>query len=124
MILEQPFIITARLLPGLRIGDGFLSFDPQTLAIYLDTPTFEHEATSFNTGAIRSIVGCFEAILGFMSACAESVQYEARTGNKGENADLFPEQVAQWLAAHNDDINMAQCEISDESGCPREELIH
>jgi hypothetical protein len=140
MKLHAPFIIGARLLPALRIGDAFLSLEGMTEvnvstgklrmrrmcpAFILDIGSQEYRIDDMQSGAggFRSVVEPFEMLLSFMSACAESIQYRQRTGHGGDNADLFAPAVAQWCADNSSEIESAQCAIQDESGEARHELI-
>lgn len=43
-------------------------------------------------------------LLSFLTACAESYP-------DGENADLFPRDVAEWAAQHSDELSMLRFEI-------------
>lgn len=36
------------------------------------------------------------SLLGFLSAFAESIEYEHGTGIEGENIDLFPKDLREW----------------------------
>lgn len=139
MQLHEPFIIGPRLLPALRIGDAILSLEGMTEAtvtgalrvrrmspaFILDIGSEEHRIDDLQSGAggFRSLVEPFETLLSFMSACAESIQYRARTGHGGDNADMFPPPIAQWCADHASDIEAAQCELQDENGNARHALI-
>jgi len=61
-----------------------------------------------------------ESLLSFLGACAESVQYAARTGkpiSDTENGELFPPWVADWAAQNSDEIAMVACEIEEEESC-------
>jgi hypothetical protein len=51
------------------------------------------------------------SLLGFLSACAESRAYGARTGHPGENADLFSEQVGAWAEGNSDEISLVLAEL-------------
>lgn len=48
-------------------------------------------------------------LLSFLTACAESISY--LPGGGGENADLFPRDVAEWAAQHSDELTMLALEI-------------
>ena len=56
---------------------------------------------------------CFAAILGFMDAAAESRQYRERTGRKGENEDLFPPHIVDWIVDNLDEIGNLRWEIEE-----------
>lgn len=131
MTLHPPFAISARLLPALRLGDGWLSMAGTLRApvFYLDVPgAWEHTIDDLRPpampGHFGGIVATFDALLSFMDACAESVAYADRTGRQGENADLFPAHVARWLADNAHALTCARLGICAEDGCtPREDLI-
>ena len=118
MEINAPCLITARLLPGVKIGDSWLSveygdYTPEgrmQYVIYLDTPQGEYVIDDICSGCQGgSLQQGLEACLSFMSAC----EYEARTGKRGENADLFAPEVAQWCVDNRDEIDMMQCELSE-----------
>lgn len=102
MILHPPFAISARLLPSLKIGEAWLSWDDGEFV--LDTPDFEYVIDDFHPGCGGGIPDYFEAILGFMEAAAESRQYRERNGRPGENEDLFPPHVVDWIVDNLDEI--------------------
>ena len=124
MILNSPLKISARLLPALKLADAWLSFDPSTCLFYLDVAetegrptTKEHTITGFRPPACRYqneeefVRESFDAILSFMSACAEGIGYELRTGRKSENGDLFEADVAAWCYENRDAIDEASWEL-------------
>jgi hypothetical protein len=132
MELHEPFIIGARLLPALRIGDAVLSLDSMAIAnvrssaeFHLDIGDQTYRIDDLRSGAtgFRSVVEPFSSMLSFMSACAESMRYRRSTGHGGENADLFEPAVAEWCADNASEIESAQCELEDENGHVRHELI-
>jgi hypothetical protein len=51
-----------------------------------------------------------------LDACGESYGYGLRTGQSGENADLFPEQVAEWAYQNSDELSMLACELEENKG--------
>lgn len=58
MILHEPFKISARLLPALRIGDAWLSWDGGVF--FLDRPDQpEYVIDDFHPGAIADVQECF-----------------------------------------------------------------
>lgn len=117
MILHPPFIITARLLPGLRIGDGFLSAEGTNF--YLDTPEFEYVIDDFSPGASRDLQEWFTAILSSMRAAVESRQYRLRQGKEFDpndtdsNETLFPPHIVDWIAAFMDDIDVIGWDLAE-----------
>lgn len=133
MILHEPFIISARLLPALRIGDGTLSLSGVGLGVegrlnpcfILDTPDFEYVDDRMQTGVGGSgTVSMFVNFLGFLGAAAESYRYELWSRSPGENSDLFPRHVLEWAYVNDDEIACALSDICEPgSDFPREELI-
>ena len=138
MILHDPFIISARLLPALKVGNGTLSLASASWAegprsefgkrmefgFYLDTPDFEYFDDRMQSGCGgASMVEAFENFLDFLEAAVESYRYEQRyLGAKGENTDLFPSYVVEWAAAQTYLVE-ARCSICDEEGLTLNHLI-
>lgn len=109
MILHPPFIIGARLTPALKIGDTYLSFDGSVFII--DMPGLTYEVTDYGPGAFHDTQECFKDILCFMQAAAESRGYRLRTGKPGDNEDLFPPHIVDWIVANKDEIEGLACEL-------------
>lgn len=131
MKLLPPFIITARLLPGLKIGDGFLSLAGVTkgevenclgarlrAGFILDLPdsvTFENDELQTGCGG-GTIESMFESFLSFLGAAAESYRYNDCDWEKideDDNASLFPRHVVEWAYQNSDEISMLECEIQE-----------
>ena len=115
MQLHSPFIITARLLPGVQVGDGFLSIeygghDPDGRTVYryhIDIPGHEYTGSDLRSGCQGGdLQSGMESLLTFMSACGESYAFTLRTGKQGENTDLFPPAIAEWCYRHSDELSM------------------
>jgi hypothetical protein len=122
MKINAPCIITPRLMPGIRIVDAFLSIEyrgkshdgRQVYRVSLDTPDFEYEDTSIQSGVGGgTLAQGLHSCLDFMSSCAESLAYGERTGRKGENSDLFPPKVAEWCRDNSDAIDLAAMELEE-----------
>ena len=112
MILHPPFKISARLLPALQIGDAWLSWN--NFEFFLDRPGEpEYVIDDFRPGLGAQPQECFAAILSFMDAAAESRQYRERTGRKGENEDLFPPHIVDWIADNVNEIACLRLEIEE-----------
>ena len=118
MKLHHPFIISARLLPALKIGEATLSWDGGTF--FLDTPDFTYEERNLDMGALgwRSSVVPFETLLCFLSAAAEAMRYEF-----SDNKDLFPEHVMAWCADNASEIDQAHVGLTNEDGDALHDLI-
>ena len=124
MQLTSPLAISARLLPAVQIGNGWLSWDASKGTAHLDTPTFEHTVSDFRVGP-QHMVGdddhiraCLGGLCSFLGACAESRAYAVHMGGDemdGENAKLFPPEVGEWAEQFSDEIGMIGCEL--ENGC-------
>lgn len=132
MILHHPFFIGSALAPAIKVGDATLSLlnvgwsddHRHRCSFELVTPDFthiDHEMCSGVGGS--STVDKFENYLGFMSACAESLAYKSYSGEPGENADLFPPHVGEWILDNKDEIDMTMCDLQDENGRVLEHLI-
>ena len=125
MKLSAPFVISARLAPAVQIGAACISYDSGRFVIDFPDGT-EHVVSGMSPPRCRvrgvndtpcSMLQCqFGALLSFLSACAESRQYAARTGREGESADLFPENVGQWAEENSDEISMLGVEIEETRG--------
>lgn len=124
MTLKTPFQISARLLPALQIGGAWINLeyskrpgrDGRTRYVWtIDLPDgTEHTGDDLQSGCGGgSLQEGFATLLSFLSACGESVNYGTRTGQAGENADLFPAPVGLWAADHTDDLSMACIEIEE-----------
>lgn len=132
LVMHHPFIITPRLLPGLRIADAFISItyarQPARRGVryeyHIDTPGHEYSAYDLESGMFGgTLVEGMDSLLAFLGACAESVRYCGDNSDPDSNASLFPKEIAEWAANHSNDIDCARCEISDDSGRPLNHLI-
>lgn len=56
--------------------------------------------------------GMLSTLLIFLGACAES--WDESPENRGEYAELFPEAVARWAAANDDEISCVQTDLEEE----------
>jgi len=127
MKLQNPIIISSRLLPAIRVGDhGMVSIT------YADRPGDDHRCRykyyidclassdgleyvgdDIQTGCRHSLQSGLEALLSFMSACGEAYAWQERTGQESEHADLFPETIAQWCADNQDELSMLAYELEE-----------
>lgn len=123
MILHDPFIITARLLPGLRIGEGdFISIEYLRRSKGFRTAyrvTFDIAGKEYTDDTLKS--GCqggtlqqgMASLLSFLGAAAESYAYGLRTGCAGENANLFDASIVEWAHQNSDEISLLAVEIEE-----------
>jgi hypothetical protein len=141
--LLTPFIISARLAPALEIGDATLSLigtdvkasdEPGALILgqrigatlvldFADGTEYECSDLQSGCGGFGSVVDIFESFLSFLSAAAEARAFTQRTGITSDNDDMFPPNVMQWAADNASEIEGAQCELQDENGDVRTDLI-
>lgn len=115
MLIHEPCVITPRLLPGLKIGDGFISVEylgevdrrgAPRFRYYIDTPDFEYEGSDLS--GWDGLQGALEACISFLSAAVEGSAYERATGRKSDNADLFPEHVVEWAAQYEGELYLEE----------------
>lgn len=120
MILTQPAVITARLLPGIKVGDTTISIayasasgHRMRYAYHIDNPEWEHSAEDLSSGCNHSLQSGLASLLSFLTAAAEAYAYTLRTGRESDNADLFPPHVTEWAYQNSDELSMLQCELQD-----------
>jgi hypothetical protein len=119
MTIHKPFEIGPRLAPALRIQDSngcaWLSYDNGRFIIDLPDSS-EHIIGNFSPAHRSNLQNQFAAILGFLSACAESRSYAERQGKPamdGENSDLFSEEVGIWAQQMSDELSILELEIDE-----------
>lgn len=125
MKLTDPIIITPRLLPGVRVGDAWISVEHAgatdyagrgRIRYYIDGPGFEYENEDLSLPIRVAHTGLQEALenlLGFIGAAGEAYRYTQSTGRASENLDLFPSAVNEWAYQHSDEIDMLRLEIEE-----------
>ena len=124
MKLSSPFLISARLLPAIKIGESFVSLKHRgttsegrdVYIYYIDTPEFEYEGDDLKTGCQGGqYQEAMKSLLSFLSAAAESYSYQMQTREwgEGENADLFPPNVMEWAYQYSDEIQMLSLELEE-----------
>lgn len=129
-VLTAPLIITSRLMPGIRVGDGTVhaevySFEPDgraNLRYVIDYPGGEYIRADVSVGPMYAddptaiVREGIRTVLSFLSAEAE--QY-AGSGQMGTAvpADgwLFSAEVAEWAYLNSDEISMAEIELDEEN---------
>jgi hypothetical protein len=129
LALSAPFIITARLMPGLAIGGAIVSIDDNgrnrdgrtCYQIWIDLPDGgEHEITDLCSGCqggdLQEGMG---SLLAFLGAAIESRRYRERQGkpydaNDGDSSEsLFPPAVVDWASENADEISALQYELEE-----------
>lgn len=123
MTLHPPLAISPRLLPGVQVGDGWVSWDHGRTVGYVDAPGIDHVITDMRPGLSgrtgepeEQVRDCLGGLLAFLGACGESRWLsERRTGDPmaGENSDLFPEDVGAWAQQNSDEIGMLRLELEE-----------
>lgn len=119
--LYPPVFISSRLAAAVTVAGATISVEPAggcnrdgkpEWRWYLDLPDgAEHSgAELWGWGGSAEML---ETLLAFMGACGESVNYRARTGRGGDNAELFPPAVAEWCADNSDKLFFVQFEIEE-----------
>ena len=119
--LYPPVFISSRLAAAVDVAGATVSVEPTGRANrdgktewrwYVDTPDGgDHSgAELWGWGGSADML---ETLLSFMGACGESVNYRARTGRGGDNAELFPPAVAEWCAAHGDELSAVGFELAE-----------
>lgn len=125
--LREPFEISSRLMPAIKIAGATLSIDyygtwtregRMQWDVWIDLPDgSEYQITDMRSGVGGSpLIEAFRSLLSFLSAAAESRNYRERTGREGENEDLFAGPIVDWASANSDEISMVECEIEGEAG--------
>lgn len=123
MTLREPFFISSRLLPSVRVGDATVGIEyaakpPRGRVTYRYVLDFadgtEYTAEDIQSGTQGGTLReGMESLLSFLCACGES----SRPGYAGENADLFPLAVAEWCHQNSDEIWSAKVWIEESPEC-------
>jgi hypothetical protein len=129
MTIHPPLCITSRLLPGVRIGDAWISIEyadwpgedgRQRYTWYIENGSQSGE--SYESDDLQSGAGGgtlqegLESLLGFLGAFASAIAFREREGKEAENADLFPADLAEWAVENADEITMLECELLENPG--------
>lgn len=124
--LREPFFISSRLLPSVRIGGAVVGIEYSKICpdgrveyrYFIDLPNgTEHVGEDLRSGVFGgNLREGMESLLAFLSACGES--NNPRYGDeKGENADLFPPEIAEWCYLNSDEIDSVRLDIEESKGC-------
>ncbi len=133
MILSAPLIISARLLPAVKIGDCTISvahrgYDCEgrlQFGFYYDRPgrkTYVDNSQRSGVGSRpngKTIRQAMEAQLSFLLHAVEARESRERRGGKYDPADrdsgenLFPRFIVRWADANESEIEMAQFDLSE-----------
>ena len=123
--LQEPFFISSRLIPSVRVGETVIGIDYAKICpdkrvqyrYYIDFPDgTEHVGEDLRSGCNGgSLKEGMESLLSFLSACGESSN--PRHGGDGDNADLFPPRVAEWCYLNDDEIGSVRLWIEESKEC-------
>ena len=125
MKLHAPFIITPRLMPGVQIGNAFISLGngPRNsegrteYGCFIDLPGYSHEVTDLRSGCQGGdITEGMASLLSFLGAAADSYRCAGCDWDRiteDDNATLFPREVVEWAYQNSDEIYMIQMEIEE-----------
>jgi hypothetical protein len=116
--LHPPLMISARLLPAVKIAGAWISIEETddtnrdgkpAWRWYVDLPdgTEHTDSDLHGWGNEREMLG---SLLSFLDACGESLAY---AGEDGDNADLFPRPVGLWAEENRDEIGMVRLELEE-----------
>ena len=123
--LHEPFFISSRLLPAIRVGGATVSIEYAAIPprggvryrYHIDFPDgTTHSSEDLRSGVKEgSLKSGMEALLSFLAACGESRAPSATY--PGENADLFPDTVGEWAYQHKDEIEALSLWIEEARDC-------
>jgi hypothetical protein len=125
--LLDPVIITARLLPGVRVGKSSISItyakhqgrDGRVrYQYYIDTPDFEFEGHDLESGRSGgNLRDGLESLLGFLGAAADAY----RQNMKADKEDCsLPANVQEWACRNDNGLQQVQCEVEENKNCIQE----
>lgn len=104
--------ISPRLLPGVKIGDSWLSFEPDSEVFHLDTPDFYKASCGLKARTAIPMLRQFHGMLSFMLAAAEA-QNAVDAGRFSDNADIFSLDIMRWCQENATEIGCVQYELED-----------
>jgi len=127
MKLYPPFAFSARLMPALKIGKAWLSYDYMDSTVFwLDLSEVEHKIEGFDPpqmlvqGALYPVQDAFNALFSFLFAAVESRQYREREGkphdpeDRDTNENLFTKEMVDWADENADQIQLLQIELEEQ----------
>jgi len=124
MKLHSPIIITPRLLPGVKIGDVFISItydsdeaDGRTRYRYYIDPLGPEEGlndlqSGRRGGSLQEGLG---SILCFLCDAGDRYGYAIHLAGDHPDVDddSFTPKIMEWCYENSDEISMLQCEIEN-----------
>lgn len=128
MQLNSPFLISARLLPAIKVEDCTISLErlnPNHEGRWQFNTYFDFDdGREFVDGNLAS--GCggsgggtqemFGALFAFLNAAGEAAYWKNRDGSESENLGLFCPEVMEWCGQNSDEISCLGCEIEETEG--------
>lgn len=128
MKLSQPFEISARLMPAVKVGEvtislnlsGRQSSDGRDIyEAYLDFPDGrEYAVTDLRSGCQGgSVREGMTGLLSFLSAAGEAYAYRERNGSSSGNETLFDTWISEWAATQTDELSMCEFDIEANPDC-------
>ena len=115
--ISAPFAISPRLLPGLKIGQTWVSavcIHARRVDFIFDCPgNPEHRETISSAGSRVTLQSGFQSILSFLTAWIEARNHQTRTGRDSENVDLFPEFLFPDVDNAESELNSLHLELSE-----------
>lgn len=128
--LKPPIVITPRLLPGVKIGDSFVSIEYSRRPgregrtryhYYIDGPGLDFDGDDLQSGAGGgSLQEGFGSLMSFLGAAADAYRAGMR-GRESENADLFPSAVNEWAYQNDSEIQALQMDLEENPNLINEE---
>lgn len=120
MKLHEPFEISSRLLPSVKLGGATIQLEyagtgeRQRYKFTIDLPDgSEHTGDDLYSGCQGGdLQEGFESLLSFLSACGDSWRH---CGRHGENSGMFPQAVAEWAAMYTDELGLLADELAGET---------
>lgn len=116
----NPVAISPRMLPGVRVGDAWLSLEPTSHADHMGKPVWSWfidgpgiDASGDDLAGWGDAGEMLGALCSFLSACAEARSYQTRTGRVSENADLFSDAVGEWAEQNSEELSMVSLELEE-----------
>lgn len=123
LILNPPLLISPRLIPGVRVGDTWVSVEPHGVVgnrlvwqWHIDANGTEYGGTDLSTGPQHTdnedgYRQALASLLVFLSAAAEAYRYGTE-----DDDPIFPTPLAAWADQNDDEINTLIVEIEEPDG--------
>ena len=120
MILNHPFMISARLMPAVRIGDATLSFDHEDgTRFYLDVPGKRaavirgYHLPSILRTEEEKVLTAFADLMDFAQSSNDAVSFKHCYGKKTSSYALFRPVVRKFFYEQRNDIEGLVMDLRD-----------